>query len=106
MKIQSVEAFAVRLSRDIGAATGLAGSPTVLARGKGEYRWSKSYPALYSTNFETALVKVTMDTGLIGWGESQAPLALEVACTIVRLLLEPVLIDQEFDGSIAAIESL
>jgi D-galactarolactone cycloisomerase len=106
MKIRSVEAFAVRLPRNIGAATGLAGSPTVLAPGSGDYRWSQSYPALYSTNFETALVKVTTDSGLVGWGEAQAPLAPEVACTIVRLLLSPVLCGQPFDGSIAAIERL
>lgn len=51
MKIRFVEAFAVRVPRDIGAATGLAGSPTVLAGGKGDYRWSQDYSALYSTNF-------------------------------------------------------
>jgi galactonate dehydratase len=106
MKIRSVEAFAVRVPRDIGAAAGLAGSPTVLGAGRGDYRWSLTYPALYSTNFETALIKVTLDSGLVGWGEAQAPLAPEVACTIVRLLLEPVLVDQEFDGSVARIEQL
>jgi len=106
MKIESVEAFAVRVPRDIGAATGLAGSPTVLEEGKGDYRWSQAYPALYSTNFETALVKVTMASGMVGWGEAQAPLAPEVACTIVRLLLRPVLVGQEIDGSIAGIEHL
>ncbi len=106
MKIRSVEAFAIRIARDIAAATGLAGSPTVLAGGKGDYRWSEAYPALYSTNFETALIKVTMESGLVGWGEAQAPLAPEVACTIVRLLLEPVLVGQEVDGTIAGIEQL
>ncbi|MEO8128166.1 MAG: mandelate racemase/muconate lactonizing enzyme family protein [Bryobacteraceae bacterium] len=106
MKIRSVEAFAIRVPRDIGAAAGLAGSPTVLAAGQGDYRWSQVYPALYSTNFETALVKVTMESGLVGWGEAQAPLAPEVACTIVRMLLAPVLVGQDFDGSIAGIEQM
>jgi len=106
MKIRSVEAFAIRVPRDLGAATGLAGSPTILTGGQGDYRWSQTYPALYSVNFETALIKVTMDSGLIGWGEAQAPLAPEVACTIVQLLLAPVLANQEFNGSIAEIERL
>ena len=106
MKIRSVEAFAVRVPRDIGAATGLAGSPTVLAGGKGDYRWSQTYPALYSTNFETALIKITMEAGMVGWGEAQAPLAPEVACTIVRLLLEPVLVGQEVHGTVSGIEQL
>ena len=44
-------------------------------------------------------VKVETDQpGLYGWGEAQAPLAPEVACTIVKLLLEPVLAGQEFEG--------
>jgi D-galactarolactone cycloisomerase len=106
MKIRSVEAFAVRIPRDIGAAAGLAGSPTKLAAGEGAYRWSQSYPALYSTNFETALVRVTLDSGLVGWGEAQAPLAPEVACSIIRLLLAPVLSGAEFEGGIPGIERL
>jgi galactonate dehydratase len=52
------------------------------------------------------LVKVTLDSGLTGWGEAQAPLAPEVACTIVDRLLKPVLVGAEFDGSIARIERL
>ena len=39
------------------------------------------------------------DNGLVGWGESQAPLAPEVACTIIERLLCPVLQRAEFDGS-------
>jgi L-alanine-DL-glutamate epimerase-like enolase superfamily enzyme len=31
--------------------------------------------ALYSVHFETALVRVTAEDGLAGWGEAQAPLA-------------------------------
>lgn len=104
MRIKKVEAFPVRLPRDWGAALGMAGSPNELAAGAGDYRWSKDYPALYSTMFETALVRVTLDDGLEGWGESQAPLAPEVACTIIDRLLRPVLEGQEFEGTRAGIE--
>jgi len=44
-------------------------------------------------------VRIRLDTGLTGWGESQAPLAPEVASTIVERLLRPVLEGEEFDGS-------
>ncbi|MGH7486651.1 MAG: enolase C-terminal domain-like protein, partial [bacterium] len=103
MKIVSIEAIPVRLPRSGQQAVGTAGSPTTVQAGSGQYRWSNTVPALYSLHFETALVKVCTDTGLVGWGEAQAPLAPEVACEIVRLLLRPVLEGREFDGSLEAI---
>ena len=106
MKIASVESLAVRLPRDMESATGTAGSPTALKDSGGRYRWSQVYPALYSTHFETALVKVTLQDGTVGWGEAQAPLAPEVASTIVELLLAPVLTGLDFDGSRERIEQL
>lgn len=106
MKIVSVEAFPIRIPRALGAATGTAGSPTALTGVEGDYRWSEAYPALYSIHIETALVKLTTDTGLVGWGEAQAPLAPQVACAIIDRLLKPVLAGAEFVGSIAEIEAL
>jgi D-galactarolactone cycloisomerase len=96
MRIRSVEATPIRLPRERGAAVRTAGSPTQLDDTAGDYRWSAVFPVLYSTQFETALVKLTLEDGTVGWGEAQAPLAPEVACTIVRLLLAPVLIGTEF----------
>lgn len=106
MMIEKIEAWPVRLPRDFAKAMGGAGTPTRLAGGAGDYRWSDVYPALYSINYETALVKVTMADGIVGWGEAQAPLAPEVACEIVRLLLAPAIVGMPFDGSRAAIEWL
>lgn len=99
MKITGITATPVKLPRDLEAATGTAGSPTLLTAGTQPYRWSEVYPCLYSTQFETALIRVETDEGVIGWGEAQAPLAPEVACTIVGVLLAPVLAGEEFDGS-------
>lgn len=99
MKIARVTATPIRLPRDMSAATGTAGSPTLLSESPADYRWSSVYPCLYSTQFETALVRIETDSGLVGWGEAQAPLAPEVACTIVERLLAVVLLDQDFDGS-------
>src|SRR5258708_3401474 len=105
MVIRSVDAFPIRLPRDFAAAQGTAGSPTALY-GAGDYRWSQAYPVLYSVHFETALIRVTLENGMAGWGEAQAPLAPEVACGIVNLLLQPALEGETFDGSIARIGEL
>ncbi len=106
MKIACVEAIPVRLPRDREQAVGTAGSPTPLRRGTARYRWSTTVRALYPVDFETALIKITMDSGLVGWGEAQAPLAPEVACAIVDLLLAPQLQDLEFTGAAADIEEI
>jgi D-galactarolactone cycloisomerase len=105
MRIESIQAFPVRLPRDFVAAQGTAGSPTRLA-GEGRYRWSTAYPVLYSVDFETALVRVELSGGLVGWGEAQAPLAPEVACAVVEHLLKPALEGEAFDGSAARIAEL
>jgi len=105
MRIISLDAFPICLPRDLAAAKGTAGSPTALA-GDGRYRWSTAYPVLYSTCFETALIRVRYENGLEGWGEAQAPLAPEVACTIVEHLLRPALLNEEFDGSVARIDAI
>jgi galactonate dehydratase len=104
-KIVSIEAIPVRVPRDLKLATGTAGTPNQLS-GAGIYRWSRDYPALYSTCLESALIKITLSNGLVGWGESQAPLAPEVACTIVERLLEPVLKGVEFAGTAGEIAAL
>jgi galactonate dehydratase len=105
MRIESLTAIPVRLPRDFAAARGTAGSPTML-RGSGTYRWSTAYPVLYSIDFETCLVRVELSNGLVGWGEAQAPLAPEVAGSIVNLLLRPALVGEAFDGSAKRIAEL
>lgn len=106
MKISSVEAYAVRIPRNRSKAERSAGSPTPLETRLGQYAWSTVFPTLYAADFETALIKVALDDGTAGWGEAQAPLAPEVACTIVRLLLAPVLVGAEFAGAVSEIEAL
>lgn len=105
MRIRSLTALPIRLPRDFAHAQGTAGSPTSVT-GAGDYRWSTAYPVLYSVHFETALVRVELENGLVGWGEAQAPLAPEVACTIVEQLLRPAIEGLEFDGSPARIAEL
>ena len=106
MKIAAVDAFPIRLPRDTQQAAGSAGSPTGLQASRFDYRWSQAYPVLYSIHFETALVRLTADDGREGWGEAQAPLAPEVVCAIVEMLLRPALADEEFSGSPERIREL
>ncbi len=106
MRIKSVEAFPVRLPRDHARAQGSAGSPHRLTGGRGSYQWSRHYPALYSTDFETCLVRVTLSDGSVGWGEAQAPLAPEVPAQIVKSLLAVALEDEEFEPTLAGISRL
>jgi D-galactarolactone cycloisomerase len=105
VRIAEIQSFPVRIARDPGTATGTAGLPNQLA-GTGDYRWSKDYPVLYSVHVETALVRVKLEDGSHGWGEAQAPLAPEVACTIIDRLLRPALLGEQFDGSIGGIRRL
>src|SRR5262249_40720833 len=73
---------------------------------EGEYRWASSYPCLYSTRIETALVRVRLDTGDPGCGEAQAPVAPEVACAIVEHILRPAICGCEFEPTPSAIAML
>lgn len=95
MKITCVSAFAIKIPRDITAARGTAGSPAPLVESANDYRWATNYQTLYSTKIETALIKIETDAGLIGWGESQSPVAPEVARTIVETILAPILIGED-----------
>lgn len=94
--IARVEAFAVRLPRDTQAAEGTAGSPAPLVDQAGaRYRRAATYPTVYSSHLETMLVRVQTVSGVVGWGEAQAPVAPEIARTIVDTLLAPLLADAD-----------
>lgn len=95
-RIVELETFSIRLPRDQSNVRGTAGSPTALARSAFDYRWSSTNGSLYSIQFEAALVKVTLESGLAGWGEAQAPLAPDVACLIIDQLLRPAIAGEPF----------
>ena len=106
MQIKNIKAVPFQRERDAASSAGTAGSPAKLQAGSSVYRWAENFPVLYSRRFETALIRVELDSGLVGWGESQAPVAPEVACAVVNHILAPVLQDLPFDGRIAEIQSL
>jgi galactonate dehydratase len=94
MKITRITAYAIRIPRDLTEVRGTAGSPAPLEAGASDYRFAATYQTLYSTRIETALVKIETDAGIIGWGEAQAPVAPEVACTIIKTILAPILLGE------------
>ncbi len=95
MKITRVTAYAVKIPRDLSTSLGTAGSPASLRESAGDYRFATTYQTLYSSKIETALIKIETDAGVTGWGESQSPVAPEIACTIIKLILAPLLIDED-----------
>ena len=95
MRIASVEAFPIRMRRERSQAQGTAGSPTALVEGDFEYRFSPTVNALYSERFETALVRVSMDDGLVGWGEAHSPPTPRVSQALVEDLFAPQLVGQD-----------
>lgn len=46
----------------------------------------------YSDRFETTMVRVTTDTGLVGWGEAKAPVAPRVTKAIIEDLLRDLVV--------------
>jgi D-galactarolactone cycloisomerase len=77
LKIAGDEAYLGRLADGSAAGTG--------------YAVREPYRSLYSSRYETLLVRVTAEDGTTGWGEALAPVAPEVPAMIVDRLLAPVL---------------
>jgi D-galactarolactone cycloisomerase len=95
MKITRVTAYALKIPRDLSTSLGTAGSPARLQQSAGDYHFAASYQTIYSAKIETALIKIETDAGITGWGEAQSPVAPEIVCTIIKLILAPLLIDED-----------
>jgi L-alanine-DL-glutamate epimerase-like enolase superfamily enzyme len=108
MKIASVTAFAVKIDREWPHSIGMAASPAPLepsflatlgSDGKQspelDYQWAKTYRTLYSHKIETTLVRIETDGGIVGWGESQSPVAPEITVTLINKLLGPLVMGED-----------
>jgi len=92
-RIRRVVARAIRIPRDTAESQGTAGTPARAGDAAGpRYRWAATYRTLYSDHLETVLVSVETDSGLVGWGEAQAPVAPEITRTAIESLLAPLLV--------------
>lgn len=103
MKITAVDAFALRVPNPAGHAywgsqawgSGIDSSGVPVQSGRTaweEYppRWRMR--ATYSPTINTVIVKITIDDGLVGFGEAKAPVAPEATREIVRDLLAPMVL--------------
>lgn len=81
MLISDVETFVLKIAAD-DVYLGSAGA-------QDGYFAREPWRSIYSSRFETLLVRVTAEDGTVGWGEALAPVAPEVPATIVNLLLAP-----------------
>lgn len=89
MKIKSVEVFVYkydhhyRLGGHTDAPNRLPGT---------DYYFEPQWQHAYSRLTESCLVKITTDSGLVGWGEGQAPLVPEVPATLIAKLFGPAIL--------------
>jgi galactonate dehydratase len=92
MRITSITAFAVKAERPyfLGGKTAAGGNLP-----SSDYHYVPPYPELYGSRTESMITRIETDDGVVGWGESQAPIAPEVAQTVVAKVLAPLLIGRD-----------
>ncbi|MGF6563468.1 mandelate racemase/muconate lactonizing enzyme family protein [Kosakonia cowanii] len=59
-----------------------------------DYYYRPEYRSVYSRKMETCLVKITTDSGHVGWGEALAPVVPQVIAEIITQLFAPLLTGQ------------
>lgn len=52
---------------------------------------------IYSPTIDTVIVRLATEDGVVGWGESKAPVGAEITAAIVRELLAPLVIGTRID---------
>jgi D-arabinonate dehydratase/D-galactarolactone cycloisomerase len=107
VRITAVDAFALRVPSPVaqtywGSRAWVAGGGTARPAGVSDIDASagvwEEYPprwrmrATYSATINTVIVRITTETGLIGYGEAKAPVAPEATREVVRDLLAPVVL--------------
>lgn len=89
MHIQTIEVFSFKYDHHYRLG-GHTDSPN---RFPGtDYYFEPQWKHAYSRLTESCLVKITTDTGLIGWGEAQSPLVPEVPATLIAKLMGPAIL--------------
>lgn len=91
MRIDRIDVFTLRLPHHYK----IGGHEEAPGRLPGtDYYIEPQWVHAYSSMTEACLVKITASSGAVGWGESQAPLTPQTACTLITTLLGPALIGQ------------
>lgn len=90
VKIRCVDVFPIKIPRSESEI--YLGPERGRAKSESSYYYREGYRCVYSSNMETCFVKLTTDTGAVGWGEALSPVAPEVVAKIITSLLSPLLI--------------
>jgi D-arabinonate dehydratase/D-galactarolactone cycloisomerase len=105
MKIVSVEAIPIQASmsetywgnqswgHNKDAEGNAPGLPPGDNRADFPYFWRSR--AAYSRTVDTTLVKITTDSGIVGWGEAKSPVAPTITATAIRDLASGLLIGED-----------
>jgi L-alanine-DL-glutamate epimerase-like enolase superfamily enzyme len=88
-RVASIETFIVTLPRDTPYLGPLGAGEEVNSRG---YVVRRGNGTIYPVVDRSILVRVTMDDGLVGWGETYGICAPRATCEIINDLLAPVAI--------------
>ncbi len=96
MKVVRVEAFAVRAAQEgqyWGAQAWSSAGDASQEGGAGQARRR----FIYSDTVQTVLVRVETGDGVVGWGESKAPVGAVVTAKLVEELLAPIVLGTRVD---------
>ncbi len=102
-KIKSIETYKVRIPRDTPYLGKLQNDEVVNANG---YFVRKANKSIYSIYDQSLLVKITTDSGKVGWGECVAFIGPEVTETIVKTIIEPQILGRSPIDVVAIYEDL
>jgi galactonate dehydratase len=64
------------------------------------FEFQPGWQTVYARKIETALVKVTLADGTVGWGEVNTPIGPEVVCLIWENIVAPIVKGREFEGPV------
>lgn len=94
-KIVDAECFVLKIQAGepyLGPPPSREPGPSGQDRDLTSYAVRPPWRSIYSSRFESLLVRLVADDGSTGWGEALAPVAPEVPAEIVRTLFAPVLL--------------
>jgi L-alanine-DL-glutamate epimerase-like enolase superfamily enzyme len=92
LKIKEITAFPIRISREDDEEGN--DRPSVIDFG--DYFVDESaFTSIYSKHHETTVIKIETDTGIVGWGEAQSPVAPRTTQVIVEDLVRPLVLGRD-----------
>jgi len=76
------------------------------ARRSPRFQFSPPWRTVYAREVESAIVRVQLDDGTVGWGEATCPIAPEVVCALVNRFVAELVVDRTFDDVDALVDAL